>query len=592
VFSIGATATLTILDTFAFHIVTPDTPICQGQHVDVVAVGDPNIGSLLTYTWSPAATVAGVNSLTPTMTPTTTTTYTLTASLPAVIGCAPESHSFTIKVFDRPILTTDSPLVKICLGTPAPLAVYAYPDTIPNQYLWTPSTYLSNDTIYNPYSNPTVPGDITYTVTVNPREVPGCISTDTIRVHIYPNSISVHPADTMVCRGAVVQAIGSGDPAFHYQWIPTAGIPISNTPSTLISPDTTALYTLTATFPGCPVMTATLFLDVQPNPVVYAGGNRFLCQYDSIHIAADVMPHWYSHYSYDWTPGTYLDDSTAATVVFTGNATTKLYVDVTTPAGCKARDSVVVTFVPGNFVASIPNKDICPHDTFTVFPTAPAGTTFQWFPSLYVSDSFGSSPLLSPVADVTYTVLAISPGGCKDTATFTVKVHEAGVIFLGDSVRLFPGDTYQFEPQTNCSSLSWFPPQGLNDPYASNPIANPEISTQYVVHGVTSWGCKASDSLSIYVDNESVIMLPNAFTPGNGPNSEFKIIKKGLATLNYFRIFNRWGNLVFETTNIDEGWNGRWKDQPQPFGVYVFEVQAVTSTGKIINKGGNITLIR
>jgi len=62
--------------------------------------------------------------------------------------------------------------------------------------------------------------------------------------------------------------------------------------------------------------------------------------------------------------------------------------------------------------------------------------------------------------------------------------------------------------------------------------------------------------------------------------------------LKYFRIFNRWGEMVFETTDIEKGWDGTFSGTPQPFGVYVYQVSAETSTGKIIEKHGNTTLIR
>jgi gliding motility-associated-like protein len=175
---------------------------------------------------------------------------------------------------------------------------------------------------------------------------------------------------------------------------------------------------------------------------------------------------------------------------------------------------------------------------------------------------------------------------------FNAVVYSGAVIYLGDSVTLYPGETYQIQPQTNCTSFSWFPPAGLDNAHISNPLASPQISTKYVVHGQTEWGCKAADSISIYVDPETLLAIPNAFTPGNGPNNEFKIIKRGIATLKYFRIFNRWGNMVFETDNIDKGWNGEYNGVPQPFGVYIYEIEAVTSTGRTFQKHGNTTLIR
>ena len=109
---------------------------------------------------------------------------------------------------------------------------------------------------------------------------------------------------------------------------------------------------------------------------------------------------------------------------------------------------------------------------------------------------------------------------------------------------------------------------------------------------MTSQGCRVTDSIDIYVSAETALALPNAFTPGNGPNGEFKIIKRGIATLKDFSVYDRWGVKVFQTTDINAGWDGTYKGTPQPFGVYIYQVSAVTSTGQGFVKKGNVTLIR
>ncbi|NDC40942.1 MAG: gliding motility-associated C-terminal domain-containing protein [Chitinophagia bacterium] len=96
----------------------------------------------------------------------------------------------------------------------------------------------------------------------------------------------------------------------------------------------------------------------------------------------------------------------------------------------------------------------------------------------------------------------------------------------------------------------------------------------------------------INVEHESVIAVPNAFTPGSNLNSTFHIYLRGAANLNHFRIYNRWGNLVFETKDILQGWDGMYNGTPQPFGVYVYDIEAVTNTGKLVQRHGNVTLIR
>ncbi|HTM67206.1 MAG TPA: gliding motility-associated C-terminal domain-containing protein, partial [Flavipsychrobacter sp.] len=82
------------------------------------------------------------------------------------------------------------------------------------------------------------------------------------------------------------------------------------------------------------------------------------------------------------------------------------------------------------------------------------------------------------------------------------------------------------------------------------------------------------------------------FTPGSAPNEILKINRRGDATLKYFRIYNRWGTKVFETTDINEGWDGKYKGSVQPMGVYIYMIDATTQAGKHFYKQGNVTLIR
>ena len=300
---------------------------------------------------------------------------------------------------------------------------------------------------------------------------------------------------------------------------------------------------------------------------------------------------WFQQYIYSWAPATNFDNDTSSSVVFRGDTTTMVTFTVTTTAGCTTVDSADITVYPGNFASINPSaQSFCPHDTAILSPQG--GVSYSWSPSLYLSNSTALQPVISPITSQSYTVIATSQYGCLDTLTYTATVYPAAVLYLGDSVTLYPGQTYQMDPQTNCTEFMWTPPSGLSNAYISNPVANPTVSTKYVVYGITEWGCKTSDSINIYVDPGTLLALPNAFTPGNGPNNEFKIIKEGIASLNYFRIFNRWGNLVFETNNIDDGWNGDFNGVPQPLGVYVYEVEAVTSTGEIFKKHGNLTLLR
>jgi gliding motility-associated-like protein len=87
--------------------------------------------------------------------------------------------------------------------------------------------------------------------------------------------------------------------------------------------------------------------------------------------------------------------------------------------------------------------------------------------------------------------------------------------------------------------------------------------------------------------------MPTGFTPnGDGRNDKFKPFPVGITKLNYFRVYNRWGQQLYSTTNLHEGWDGRLGGVDQPLGTYVWMVQGVTRLGKIITKKGTVTLIR
>lgn len=237
---------------------------------------------------------------------------------------------------------------------------------------------------------------------------------------------------------------------------------------------------------------------------------------------------------------------------------------------------------------------ICPADSATL--SAIGGTAkLRWVPGWYLSSDTARITRVSPPAPMEY-VLVSTYKHCRDTSReILVDVAPAALVSLPDSVHLYPGESYQMNPGTNALYFHWWPPLGLTADSIANPVAAPPVNTRYFITASTEWGCVVRDSIDVYVDPQSLLDIPNAFTPAGGPaspNNKLTIVRRGLATLRYFQVFNRWGQKVFETTDINEGWDGSFNGQPQPYGVYVYMVEAVTSSGRVWTKQGNVTLIR
>jgi gliding motility-associated-like protein len=135
---------------------------------------------------------------------------------------------------------------------------------------------------------------------------------------------------------------------------------------------------------------------------------------------------------------------------------------------------------------------------------------------------------------------------------------------------------------------------GLNNPDISNPVALLSESQKYTLKVSTAAGCFSLDTINVTVYQvKPDLFVPDAFTPnGDGLNDVFKPVPVGIKKLNFFKVYNRLGELVFSTTAQKAGWDGTFKGQPQDPGVFVWMAEAVDYLGKVIFKKGSVTLIR
>lgn len=553
------------IDTFNFTVnpnptvmLGSDTAFCIGNTY-IIGTVQP-AGS--TYLWSNGAT-------TDTIHVSSTGSYTLRVTSPE--GCS-DSDAVNITVSPFPVVDL-GPDTFSCSGLP--ILLYSSGSYTAPQFLW------QNGSI-GPTYTATMSG--TYWLQVTDG---GCSAADTIHVVIKYDTFTLYNNDTAICKGQSVSVLMTYNPEISFQWLPTAGMPVSDIPGPVITPDTSDMYVVTARIPGCPDLLDSFYIDVQPNPVPILEHTRRICEGDTIHVNLAVDPRWYTHYSYSWSPAAEVDHPDEASIVYTGVANTTLVVTVSTPHGCVGTDSVLVGVSPIGFASISGDTSVCPRDSVQLI--AAGGVSYTWSPAMYLSSTTAAAPWAFPETSETYTVVAWSIDGCRDTLSVKVQVYPGAVINMPDSVTLYPGETYQMDPKTNGSKFLWVPSGGLTDKYIANPIAAPIADTRYILNATTEHGCAVSDTILVYVNPNTLILMPNAFSPVNG---QFKVSKRGIAHLDYFRIYNRWGNLVYDGNNIDEGWDGTYKGVPQQMDVFVYTIQAVTLTGTVITKTGNVTLIR
>jgi gliding motility-associated-like protein len=225
----------------------------------------------------------------------------------------------------------------------------------------------------------------------------------------------------------------------------------------------------------------------------------------------------------------------------------------------------------------------------------------------YFASNINSQPFqlsMTPKETTTYTITSVSDRYCtnRNPDNNKVKIHITSPI---PGVRLKSVNTTAFTntklQARNIPSYTydWQPYKGLNTYSSATPIFNYGKQTEYQIKMVSSAGCITIDSMTVRVVNQldpdanCDFYIPNVFSPnGDGRNDTYFPFTVNIKEIKFFRIFNRWGELVFETKAFGEGWNGRYKGKLQPTDVFVWTVEAVCNDGTIIRKSGNVLLLK
>ncbi len=183
--------------------------------------------------------------------------------------------------------------------------------------------------------------------------------------------------------------------------------------------------------------------------------------------------------------------------------------------------------------------------------------------------------------------------GCRDTSMEILKVPKVDV-FAGNDTVIVKNTPFQFNG-TGAVSYTWSPSTLLDNPLVHNPNAvfTDTGTYWYYLQGITQNNCIGSDDIRIIVADGPYLTMPNAFSPnGDGNNDIFRVLAAGYKKLKSFKIFNRWGEQLFATTDFKKGWDGSNGGKPCEIGTYFWVVTAVDLDDKDKMIKGDLILIR
>jgi gliding motility-associated-like protein len=561
----GCTASTSLTVTVANITVTCNapSPICAGGNAQLNATS-----SATNYTWTPATGLSSTTISNPIASPTATTTYTVLASDPS--GC---SATTTVTVVVNPVPTASAgPNASYCAGGNTQLNA-----TGGGTYSWTPSTGLSSTTIANPIASPTA--TTTYIVTVSNGQ---CTAADTVTVTVnqLPNVSAGN--NTAICFGASTQLNASG--GFGYSWTPATGLSSTTVNNPTSFPTATTTYTVVAVdLNGCS-NTASVTVTINPLPTANAGPDVTICNGTNTQLTANGGG------TYSWSPASSLSSTTAANPVATPTATTTYTVVVTNSFGCTASDNITVTIGSGFTLASAQATDqTCGNND----GTASAGTanggnapyTYSWNNGQTTSTATG-------LAAGNYTVVVTDANGCTNSQIVTVG-QVLGVNAAASatpSTGFAPLNVVFGNSSAGGTNYVWNFGDGspVDNSFApSHTYSAPGTYTVILIVYNNSQQCADTVTLTIIVEDQAILTVPNVFTPnGDGHNDQFVITTKGIKTAHAV-IFNRWGTIVADWDPMVTAWDGKGVVD----GVYYYVVTATDLGDKVMVEKGFVQVL-
>jgi gliding motility-associated-like protein len=434
----------------------------------------------------------------------------------------------------------------------------------------------------------------TYQATI--RDANGCDTIFPVTIALINNlTMTVH-ADTSVCTGSSFNANTISNAA-NYSWSPINDLSNPAIANPVITPTATRFYTVTGTTGVCSI-SKSFTVTFKEKALAKFGYSINQCSSDPVQFFDSSTINGGSINQWKWIyNGTIFNTIKDPARLFPqGTHTVRLVVNGT--GGCES-DTTDHTFTFNEKPTINMNfNDACkltPVD-FTASETSSLGVG-NWFwrfgdggiatgsPAQHTYNSGGNFPVK---------LVGKASNGCNsDTLNNTIIIYATNA-FAGNDITTASGQPVQLQASGGIS-YEWTPATGLSNPFISNPVATltgSQIYT-YVVRAYTPLGCQSFDTIKIQVYEAPEIYLPGAFTPGGVTvNNIYRALPVGIKEFRYLRIFNRYGQQIFYTTNAQVGWNGTWKGKPQNSGVYVVIASGIDFRGTVINRQATVMLIR
>lgn len=424
----------------------------------------------------------------------------------------------------------------------------------------------------------------------------GCVaavgSPDSVVVLASP--LAVIEQDTTICIGDTVQLMASGGAS--YNWTPAASLGCAACDSTTAAPQTTTTYSVEVVATNGCTDTGYVTVGVLAFPNASTSPDAVICAGQSIGISA------FGGTQYTWQPGAALSCTSCQSPVASPLSTITYSVEVSN-GYCSDFDSLTITVLDTVPAVAGPDTAICVGNSAVLWalgqPTSLGNPSYAWVPGSSLDNDTLPTVVATPGITTTYTV-TISNTTCEPAVRqVTVVVHPLPSADAGPDKVTFAGMPVQITASgTGNSPVSyqWVPIAGLDCDTCEDPTATLSSTTTFRFMVTDGNGCRQADSVIVRVldqCSEALVFVPNTFTPnGDGANDVLYVRSFGVKQVTAFRIFDRWGDVVFETADPAIGWDGTFRGRELDPAVFVYTVEGVCLNDENFVTSGNVAIVK
>lgn len=319
-----------------------------------------------------------------------------------------------------------------------------------------------------------------------------------------------------------------------------------------------------------------------------------ICIYDTLRLIdlSDVKNDSVIMWNWDLGNGN-IDSLQNPNYVYGDTGSYNIRLNIFTQYGCFDTSSIkTVSVYPIPVFDALGDTTICVGDTVEIGNMLTNGNSYSWNPADKLLNPDSSFTLAFPDSTTLYKIKVTEPNNnCSSIDSVFIVVNMYPNSFLGNDTTIFIGDCIDLIAGDMQYEYRWMPNDWLDNDSTYYVVSCPESTITYFVEIETN-NCITNDYITIKVLHEYRLEVPSAFSPNSDLNSTIFPILAGIKELLNFKVYNRWGQLMFETTTAGDGWGGRFKDIEQEMGAYYYMASAITVNGNQVETKGYFVLIR